>query len=78
MHAGDSWPVPPNADGATLTTGNAGGTQIDVDGKPIPASLGASGAVRRDLPMDPAILAAGTLPPMPARHRKPAAATPVE
>jgi cytoskeleton protein RodZ len=51
LKAGDSWPVPPRTD-LLLTTGNAGGTDIEVDGTPIP-SLGGSGAVRRDIPLDP-------------------------
>ncbi len=73
MHAGESWPVPAAAEGLTLTTGNAGGTAIDVDGTPITASLGGSGAVRRDLPLDADMLKSGRLPPMPARGRlKPA------
>jgi cytoskeleton protein RodZ len=65
--------VPPNADAPTLTTGNAGGTQIDVDGSPIPASLGGSGAVRRDLPLDAEMLKSGKLPPARARVKAPAA-----
>lgn len=69
MHAGDSWPVPPNAEGLTLTTGNAGGTQIDVDGTPITASLGGSGAVRRDLPLDADMLRSGKLPPARAKAK---------
>ncbi|WP_158930921.1 helix-turn-helix domain-containing protein [Acidisphaera sp. S103] len=51
LKAGDSWPVPPRTD-LLLTTGNAGGTDIEVDGAPTP-SLGGSGAVRRDIPLDP-------------------------
>ena len=69
MHAGDSWPVPPNAEGLTLTTGNAGGTQIDVDGTPTTASLGGSGAVRRDLPLDADMLKSGKLPPARAKAK---------
>jgi cytoskeleton protein RodZ len=51
MKAGDTWPVPPRPD-LLLTTGNAGGTDVIVDGAAIP-SLGGSGAVRRDLLLDP-------------------------
>lgn len=69
MHAGDAFPVPADKDGLTLTTGNAGGTEIDVDGAPIPASLGGSGAVRRDLPLDADMLKSGKLPPAPSRAR---------
>ncbi len=50
MKAGETWPVPPRTD-LLLTAGNAGGTDILVDGILTP-SLGASGAVRRDLPLD--------------------------
>jgi cytoskeleton protein RodZ len=32
MHAGDSWPVPPDRTDLMMTTGNAGGTEVDVDG----------------------------------------------
>ena len=50
LHAGETWAVParPNL---LLTTGNAGGTDLLVDGVASP-SLGASGAVRRDLAQD--------------------------
>ncbi len=44
-----------------LTLGNAGGTDILVDGVSIP-SLGASGAVRHDIPLDPDLLKAGKIP----------------
>jgi cytoskeleton protein RodZ len=63
LQAGESWAVPPDRAGLVLTTGNAGGTEIDVDGAPIPGSLGASGAVRRDVPLDADLLKAGKLPP---------------
>ncbi|MDP9096008.1 MAG: DUF4115 domain-containing protein, partial [Pseudomonadota bacterium] len=51
MRAGDSWPVPkqPNL---VMTTGNAGGTDIVVDGVTA-AALGANGAVRRDIVLEP-------------------------
>jgi cytoskeleton protein RodZ len=51
LRSGDTWPVPPRAD-LLLTTGNAGGTDILVDGAATP-SLGGAGAVRRDLLLDP-------------------------
>ena len=43
LRAGQSWPVPQEA-GLTMTTGNAGGTEITKDGKP-GAPLGAPGVV---------------------------------
>lgn len=57
LHAGETWPVPamPNL---LLTTGNAGGTNIVVDGTVTP-SLGSDGAVRRDIPLDPELLKSG-------------------
>ncbi len=50
MRPGETWTVP---DGAPLllTTGNAGGTEIDVGGQPAPP-LGKSGAVLHDVPLD--------------------------
>ena len=51
MKAGETWPVPPRPD-LLLTTGNAGGTDILVDGVSTP-SAGGSGTVRRDIPLDP-------------------------
>jgi len=62
LHAGETWPVPPGEPGLALTTGNAGATEIDVDGTPIP-SLGAGGMVRRDVPLDADLLKSGKLPP---------------
>lgn len=51
LKAGEAWQVPPRSD-LLLTTGNAGGTEIVVDGATT-AALGGNGAVRRDLPLDP-------------------------
>lgn len=52
LHAGETWPVPAEPD-LVLTTGNAGGTLLVVNGVP-GAVLGPMGAVRRDLPLDAA------------------------
>jgi cytoskeleton protein RodZ len=51
LKAGETWPVPSRPD-LLLTTGNAGGTDVLVDGASTP-SLGGPGAVRRDMPLDP-------------------------
>ena len=62
MHDGDRWDVPDAPPGAApfvLTTGNAGGTTLTVGGSAV-GSLGSSGAVKRDLPLDPASLAAAS------------------
>jgi cytoskeleton protein RodZ len=50
MKPGETWPVPPRPD-LLLTTGNAGGTDILLDGTAMPG-LGGSGIVRRDLLLD--------------------------
>jgi cytoskeleton protein RodZ len=60
LHPGETWPVPPQPN-LLLTLGNAGGTDILVDGLAVP-SLGASGAVRHDIPLDPDLLKAGKIP----------------
>jgi cytoskeleton protein RodZ len=59
LHPGETWEVPakPNL---VLTTGNAGGTDLVVDGVTSP-SLGGSGVVRRDLPLDPDLIKDGKL-----------------
>ncbi|MDR3533645.1 MAG: DUF4115 domain-containing protein [Rhodopila sp.] len=59
LKAGDTWPVPARQD-LLLTTGNAGGTDVLVDGAPTP-SLGAPGAVRRDMLLDPEQIKQGRL-----------------
>jgi cytoskeleton protein RodZ len=62
LHTGETWPVPPRAN-LVLTTGNAGGTQLVVDGVATPVPGGA-GAVRRDLPLDPELIKDGRLLPL--------------
>jgi cytoskeleton protein RodZ len=57
LHAGDTWEVP-SKQNLLLTTGNAGGTDLLVDGVIAP-SLGGNGAVRRDVPLDPDLLKDG-------------------
>jgi cytoskeleton protein RodZ len=69
LKAGETWPVPPRSD-LLLTAGNAGGTDILLDGAATP-SLGGSGTVRRDMPLDPdqikdGKLAAALAPQLPA------------
>jgi cytoskeleton protein RodZ len=59
LHPGDTWEVPPRPN-LLLTTGNAGGTDIVVDGVTSP-SLGGSGVVRRDLLLDPDLIRDGKL-----------------
>lgn len=58
LRAGDSYQVP-DRPGLMLATGNAGGLDIVVDGRSVPP-LGAVGVVRRDIPLDPEQLDAGT------------------
>jgi cytoskeleton protein RodZ len=70
MHQGDSWPVPPDRTDLVMTTGNAGGTEVDVDGTAV-ASLGPSGFVRKNVPLDPEVLKSGL--PAPAQKFKPKA-----
>jgi cytoskeleton protein RodZ len=68
MRAGESWTVPDQA-GLVLSTGNAGGLELLVDGKPSP-SLGAMGVVRRDIPLDPALVREGHYAPASAASSK--------
>jgi len=59
LKAGENWPVPVRQD-LVMTTGNAGGTDLLVDGAAAPP-LGAPGAVRRDVPLDPDAIKSGKL-----------------
>ncbi len=68
LRNGETWPVPGSAAGRgplLLTTGNAGGTELLVDGAVTPA-LGSDGAVRRDLPLDADLIRDGKLAMAPA------------
>ncbi len=56
MRAGDRYLVPNRRD-LTLVTGNAGGIEVIVDGRVLPA-LGPTGAVRRDVRLSPDALRA--------------------
>jgi len=67
LHAGESWPVP-SGQGLVLTTGNAGGTELVLDGT-VTSPLGTPGAVRRDLPLDPDAVKSGKLAPIAAASR---------
>ena len=57
MREGESWPVPAGPS-LLLTTGNAGGVELLVDGVAVPA-IGGAGAVRRDVPLDAEAMKAG-------------------
>lgn len=59
LKPGDSYAVP-DRPGLTLRTGNAGGLAITVDGKPT-ATLGAPGAIRRGIALEPQALLAGAM-----------------
>jgi cytoskeleton protein RodZ len=54
----------PERQGLVMMTGNAGGVEVLVDGRAAPA-LGTSGAVKRNIVMDPDKLLAGTAVPPP-------------
>jgi Flp pilus assembly protein TadD len=56
----ETWPVP-NRRGLVFTTGNAGGTELVVDGVAT-ASLGGLGVIRRNVPLDPDLIKDGKLP----------------
>ncbi|HEY1260432.1 MAG TPA: RodZ domain-containing protein [Stellaceae bacterium] len=58
LKAGETYDVPDQS-GLSLRTGNAGGLEITVGGKPVPA-IGPNGAVRGNVALDPQALLAGT------------------
>ncbi len=74
LHGGETWPVPtrPNL---VLTTGNAGGTELVVDGVATQVP-GGSGAVRRDLPLDADLIKDGRLTQLPAGAGQPGGTAP--
>ncbi|MBM3554218.1 MAG: DUF4115 domain-containing protein [Alphaproteobacteria bacterium] len=57
LRAGDTFRVP-NRKELVLFTGNAGGLEVSVDGRPIPP-IGGIGMVKRDVPLDPVKLMQG-------------------
>jgi cytoskeleton protein RodZ len=57
LKPGESYRVPDRA-GVSMQTGNAGGLEITVDGKPAP-SIGPNGAVRRNVSLEPQALISG-------------------
>lgn len=67
LKPGETWPVPPKAS-LLMTTGNAGGTELLVDGVIMP-SLGQAGMVRRDLALDLDMIKEGKLGLQPAPMR---------
>ncbi len=71
LRQGETWPVPPKLS-LLLTTGNAGGTELLVDGAPT-AALGADGAVRRDMALDADAIRDGKLATPVAVAPRPAA-----
>lgn len=72
LHTGETWPVPlkPNL---ILTTSNAGGMELLVDGQAAPA-LGADNAFVKDVALDPDALKAGPpkIAPRPRVRQRPA------
>lgn len=70
LRAGETWTVPADKTALLLTTGNAGGTELVVDGVAGPP-LGGDGAVRRDVPLEAAagkLAANASAAPAPARR----------
>jgi cytoskeleton protein RodZ len=59
LRAGESYRVP-NRAGLSLMTGNAGGIEVSVDGKP-GRKMGPSGIARRNIPLDPDQLQSGAI-----------------
>lgn len=59
LHNGEVWSVPPRPN-LVLTTGNAGGTELIVDGAVMQVP-GGPGTVRRDLPLNPDEIKRGQL-----------------
>jgi hypothetical protein len=72
MQPGETYSVP-DRPGLLLTTGNAGGLDVQVEGDTLPP-LGAERAVRRNIPLDPATLRQATAPRAPAPEPAPTAA----
>lgn len=59
LRPGETWSVPTKP-GLVLATGNAGGTELLVDGV-VAAPLGGAGKIRRDVPLDADVIKGGKL-----------------
>ena len=70
LRAGETYVVP-NEPGLVLNTGNAGGLDVEIDGRMAP-SLGSIGLVRRGIALDPALIAGGETQTAPAQPAAPA------
>lgn len=77
LRSGETWQVPPQSPGQQLllTTGNAGGTELLVDGVVAP-TIGAPGVVKRDLPLDVSLIREGKLQPQVTAAKAPSASHP--
>jgi len=64
MQAGDTWPAPDQGGPFTLTVGNAGGMTVSVGTVTSPV-LGKAGAVRRNIPLNPATIRDGSIATVP-------------
>lgn len=73
LRSGETWQVPSGKTQLVMTTGNAAGTEVLLDGVASP-TLGSDGAVRRDLPLDPASISEGKLTAPGPQAAKPSAA----
>jgi cytoskeleton protein RodZ len=77
LRSGETWPVPPQSPGQQLllTTGNAGGTELLVDGVVAPA-IGPTGMVKRDVPLDISLIREGKLQPPATAAKAPGGSRP--
>lgn len=65
LRAGETWPLPAKS-AVLLTTGNAAGTEVVIDGV-ASGPLGGDGVVRRDIPLDTDAIKDGRLAPPPKK-----------
>ena len=76
LRSGETWQVPQSpGQQLLLTTGNAGGTELLVDGVVAPA-IGPTGVVKRDLALDATLIREGKLQSQVAISRTPSSPRP--